>query len=185
MVQRWWLIALGVIGGLVLAFPSAGSAVLPLAQIELTASGPAPATLTLVAGAGGVAWQNSDAVSHTVTLADGLCSIQVPPGALMGCPLAWVVGQYSYTVDGTSRGSITIVPGSRSVTLTARRHMIRRGAHLHLHGLLRYEAFRAEPPPDPSADFTFMPVVVLARRDRHQPFRQSRDRKPRRFTGGH
>lgn len=170
MVRRRRLIALGVVGGLVLAFPSASSAVSALAQIELTPSSPEPASLTLVSGEAFPVWQNSDTVMHTVTLADGLCSIQVPPGATMGCPTAWDVGRYAYAVDGTIQASVTMVPAARTVTLTASSHTTRRGAHLHLHGLLSYGTGEAEP--DPFPYFTFMPVMVLARHDRHHPFRQ-------------
>jgi hypothetical protein len=172
MVPRWGLIAPIVASGLVLAFPSAGSAEPLVFPIELTASGPVPATVTMVDGEANLpVWQNSDTVTHTVTFANGLCSIQVPPGATMGCPNAWDVGRYVYTVDGTSQASITYTPDPRSVTLTAASHTIRRGAHLHLHGLLSYGT---EPTNLPGVGeyFTFMPVTVLARHGRHHAFRQ-------------
>jgi hypothetical protein len=172
MVRRWWLLALGVAGGLVVAFPSASSAEPLLATIELTANGPMPATLTLVDGqAEFPVWHNSDTVTHTVAFADGLCSIQVPPGATMGCPNAWDVGRYAYSVDGTSQASITYTPDPRSVTLTASSRTIKRGARLHLHGLLGY-ATEATNLPGVGTYFTSMPVTVLARHNRHQPFHQ-------------
>ena len=167
MVRCWRLIALALVGGLLLAFPSASSAGGISAVIQLTPSGPTPAALTLVLGVEGLVWQNSDTVTHTVTFANGLCSIQVPPGETLGCPIPWQVGQYSYTVDGTMQASITFVPQSRSVMLTARSHMLRRGVHLRLHGLLDYGTGSLAP-----GGFTDMPVMVLARHDRHHPFRQ-------------
>lgn len=166
MVRCWRLIALALVGGLLLAFPSASSAGGIAAVIQLTPSGATPAALTLVLGEEGLVWQNSDTVTHTVTFANGLCSIQVPPGETLGCPIPWQVGQYSYAVDGTMQASITFVPQSRSVTLTARSHMLRRGAHLRLHGLLDYGTDIA------TCCFTDMPVMVLARHDRHHPFQQ-------------
>lgn len=169
MVRCWRLIALAVVGGVLLAFPSASSAGEALAVIQLTPSGPTPASLTLVLDDGGLVWQNSDTVTHTVIFADGLCSIQVPPGEEMGCSTAWHVGQYSYTVDGTMQASITFVPQSRSVTLTARSHTLKRGAHLRLHGLLDYGTGSSV---TTCCYFTGMPVMVLARRDRHHPFQQ-------------
>ena len=79
------------------------------------------------------------------------------------------MGQYAYTVDGTSPASITMVPDRRTVTLTASSHTIKRGARLHLDGLLSYGI--GSPPPTVWS-FTDMPVMVLARHDRHHPFRQ-------------
>ena len=141
-------------------------------QIELTASGPTPASLTLVDGeAEFPVWQNSDTVTHTVAFADGLCSIRVPPGATMGCPDTWDVGQHAYTVDGTSQASITYIPDPRTVTLTASSQKIKRGAHVRLSGLLSYGT-EATNFPGVGTYFTDTPVVVLARRGRHQPFRQ-------------
>jgi hypothetical protein len=172
MLRCWRLIALGVAGGLVLAFTSASSAEPLLFPIELTASGPVPATLTLVDGqAQFPVWQNSDTVTHTVTFSDGLCSIQIPPGATMGCPNSWDVGRYSYTEDGTSQASIAYTPDPRTVTLWPTSRTIERGAHLELRGLLSYGT-EATNLPGVGTYFTFMPVMVLARHNRHQPFRQ-------------
>lgn len=175
MVRRWRVIALGLVGGLVLAFPSAGSALPALAPIELTPGGPVPSTLTLVDGVTAFpVWQNSDTVAHTVTFADGLCSIRVAPGATLGCPIAWAVGRYAYTVDGSIPASLTYLPDPRTVTLTASpfTHTIRRGTHLRIEGLLSYGI--GSPPP-PTDSFTDMPVTVLARHDRHHRFRQIAD----------
>jgi hypothetical protein len=171
MVMRWRLVGLCVVAGLVLAFPSGGSAVVAQAPVELTPTGPVPATLTLVSGLPVYpVWHNADTVTHSVSFADGLCSIQVPPGATMGCDLSWDVGQYAYTVDGTTQARITMAPDPRIVTLSASSHTIERGAYLRLHGLLSYGAAGGEP--DSYPYLTFMPVVVLARHDRHHPFRQ-------------
>lgn len=122
MVRRWRVIALGLVGGLVLAFPSAGSALPALAPIELTPGGPVPSTLTLVDGVTEFpVWQNSDTVAHTVTFADGLCSIRVAPGATLGCPIAWAVGRYAYTVDGSIPASLTYLAGRHEQALQGRR----------------------------------------------------------------
>jgi hypothetical protein len=77
------------------------------------------------------------------------------------------VGEYAYTVDGTMQASITFVPQGRSVTLTARSHELKLGAHLRLHGLLDYGTGGRRP-----CCFTDMPVLVLARHDRHHSFKQ-------------
>jgi hypothetical protein len=74
-------------------------------------------------------------------------------------------------VDGTSQASITYVPDPRTMTLTASSHTIKRGAHLHLHGLLSYGT-ESTPLPGVGAYFTSMPVTVLALHDRHHPFQQ-------------
>ena len=51
---------------------------------------------------------NTDSVSHTVVFANGLCSLELAPGANEGCPFAFVVGQYPYTVDGTIQASVVV-----------------------------------------------------------------------------
>ncbi len=77
------------------------------------------------------------------------------------------MGQYPYTVDGTTQASVVVTPSPRTVTLTARSHTIKRGAHLLLHGTLAYGGFPL--PPSPYSD---MPVIVLARHDRHHPYQR-------------
>src|SRR6476660_703812 len=114
MVRRWRLIVL-VGTFVVLALPSSSSA-LSAVLVSLTPSGPSPSTLTIRAGAYPL-WANSDTVTHTVTFANG-CSMEVAPGAVGQCSdLGRVVGDYSYTVDGTTHASVKVTPEWRGVTL--------------------------------------------------------------------
>jgi hypothetical protein len=169
MVRRWWLIVqLALVGVFVaLAFPAAGSA-LDAAFILLTATGPSPAVMTIPAGMYPV-WMNQDSVTHTVVFANGLCSIQVAPGAIGQCTNGYgdgYVGDYAYTVDNAFQASIVIVADGRSVSLTGRSHSIRRGSALRLHGRLQdYDLS----PPGPGSE---QPIIVLARHDRYHPFRR-------------
>jgi len=137
MARRWWLLAqVTLLGALILAFPSAGSA-LSAVFITLTPSGPSPTVLT-IAGNGYPVWRNTDTVAHTVSFANGLCSFQVAPGQIGQCSsIRWQVGQNPYTVDGKFQASIVWVLAGRTVTLGARSHTIKRGAHLRLHGNTR------------------------------------------------
>ena len=168
MVGRRRLIAhLGLFGALILAFPSAGSA-LSAAFVQLTASGPSPAVLTIPAAMSPV-WINDDHVTHTVTFANGLCSFQVAPGAYGQCNFPLLVSQYAYTVDGTIQASVVVnaLPPT-TVTLTAGSHTIPKGrAQLRLHGTLN-PSMCCGPP----IFVLRMPIVVLARHDRHHPFRR-------------
>jgi plastocyanin len=170
MVRRSRLIAqLALLGILsVVAFPASGSAVLQPALVTLTATGPSPGTLTIPAGypAG---WMNQDSVTHTVTFANGRCSIQVPPGSgWTFCPNGFAsgLGDYPYTVDGSIQASIDVVANGRTVTLAGKRHTIERGSLLKLHGRLAIAA----PGSPPVFDGPRMPVTVLARPDRHHAF---------------
>jgi hypothetical protein len=169
MVRHFRLIAqVALIAGLaVLAFPAGGSA-LNAAGISLTSSGPSPAVLTIPAGIYPV-WLNNDTVTHTVDFANGLCSIQIAPGAVGQCPLGLSVGAFPYTVDGTVQASVTVTPHSRTVTLRAGRHEIKRGARLTLRGFLNYDFL--DSPPVTGGTRTSMRVTVLARSDRRHPFR--------------
>jgi hypothetical protein len=164
MVRRWRLIALALAGGAVLAFPSAGSA-LSAVFITLGPSGPAPTVLT-IGGSLYPVWENTDTVEHTVSFANGLCSFQVAPGQIGQCSTGLQLGQNPYTVDGKFQASIAIVKvlGGRTVTLGARSHTIKRGAHLRLHGMLDYETG------SPPVFYSDMPVTVLARHDRQHAF---------------
>ena len=151
----------------VLAFPGSGSA-LSAYFITLTAGGAAPAAASLPAGMYPV-WVNHDTTTHTVAFPGGLCSFQVAPGAIGQCTGAgFSVGVHPYTVDGTAQASITVTPGGRTVSLTARRHAIRRGARLTLHGLLNLA--QTSPPVLPGAR-TSMRVTLLARYNSRHPFR--------------
>lgn len=171
MARRWRLLAqvalVGVLAALV--FPADGSA-LRAVFIALTPTGPSPAVLTIPAGMYPV-WINQDSVTHTVVFANGLCSIQVVPGEYDGqCADGFgpgnYVGSYAYTVDNTFQGSIVAVADGRSVSLNGRRHTIRRGSELKLHG--RLQDYDLSPPgagPE-------QPIIVLARHDSHHPFRR-------------
>jgi hypothetical protein len=118
MVRRWWLLAqVALVGALILAFPSAGSA-LSAVFITLTPSGPSPTVVT-IAGNLYPVWDNTDTVAHTVSFANGLCSFQVAPGQIGQCSTAWQVGQNPYTVDGKFQASIVKVLAGRTVTLSA------------------------------------------------------------------
>jgi plastocyanin len=150
----------------VLAFPASGSA-LNAEFIQLTPSGPSPAALSIPAGRYPV-WVNNDSAAHTVVFANGLCTIHVAPGAVAQCPAGFPVGAYTYTVDKTATGRLTVSPESRSVTLAAQKHEIRRGGRLTLHGLLNYA--QEGPPRVVGASTTSMRVTLLARPDRRHPF---------------
>jgi hypothetical protein len=164
--RRWLLVQVALLGVLVvLALPSSGSA-LSAVFIALTPTGPSPAVLTVPAFMYPV-WMNQDSVTHTVTFANGDCSVQVAPGAIGQCANGFGsgVGDYAYTVDGTAQASITLAAVGRTVTLGARRHRIDRGSVLTLHGKLAVET--GSPPVFQGPR---MPVTVLARPDGHHPF---------------
>jgi hypothetical protein len=169
MTRRWRLIVqvalLGVLA--LLVFPADGSA-LRAVLIELTPTGPSPAVTTIPAGLYPI-WSNSDTVTHSVVFANGLCSLQVAPGAIGQCSNGYggdYVGDYAYAVDGTFEGSIVTVADGRWVSLTSRRHAIRRGATIRLYGRLQDYGLS---PPGPGSP---QPIIVLARHTRHHPFRR-------------
>jgi hypothetical protein len=169
MVRRWRLIGLAaVLGAVVLGSPSAGSALLGQDPISLTASGPSPTVLNTTAGGRSPVWINQDQVTHTVVFANGLCSFQVSPGGQSDCSNDFfgLVGQYPYTVDGTAQASVVVSLNPRTVTLTARRHTIEQGRRLLLHGKLDYALG------SPPSFATRMPVILLARPDRHHRFKR-------------
>ena len=162
-------VLVALVGVLVaLVFPAQGSA-LRAVFIVLTANGPSPAVLTTGAGEYPY-WVNQDTVTHSVVFANGLCTLQLAPGAYEGCTNGFMqsAGEYAYTVDGTIQAGIDIVPEGRAVTLTAKTHTIVRGTKLRLHGELDVSILSPPAPPGPQ------PVIVLARPDRHHPFRRIR-----------
>ena len=171
MVRRWRLIGLfAVLGAGILGFPAAGSALVGQLPIVLTANGPSPSVLNVGPGGRSPLWLNQDQVTHTVTFANGLCSIQLAPGDQGECSNDFfaAVGQYPYTVDGTVQANVNVSVYSRTVTLTARRHTIKQGARLLLHGKLDYDVLGGSPP----ALVTRMPVTLLARANSHHPYRR-------------
>ena len=68
-------------------------------------------------------FRNTDTVTHTVVFANGSCSIQVAPDTGGQCPgelsFPRYVGDYAYTVDGTSQAQLVIDAVGRSVSLGA------------------------------------------------------------------
>jgi plastocyanin len=168
MVRRRWLTAqLALVGVLaLLAFPAAGSALLPTYAVSLTAAGPSPAVLKIPAGYSPV-WSNTDTVTHTVVFADGLCSIQVSPGNNGRCTSGFkgYVGDYPYTVDGASQAQVVVEAIPRRVSLGARSHAIDRGSLLTLRGQLHDIQYGS--PPNAGSP---QPIVVLARPDRYHAF---------------
>ena len=118
MVRRPRLLAHVVLLGVlaVLALPSNSSA-LSAVFIVLTPTGPSPAVVTIPAFLYPV-WMNQDSVPHTVTFANGECSVQVAPGAIGQCANGFSngVGDYAYTVDGTAQASIVVTAIGRSVS---------------------------------------------------------------------
>lgn len=165
MVRRWRLIAPVVAAAAlgVLSFPADGSS-LAASFVFLTPTGPSPAALTIPAGMYPV-WRNQDAVTHTVTFANGACSLQIAPGGYAQCDrFSDLVGDYGYTVDGKTQGSIEVRAEGRTVTLTTPRHRVGRGSQLRLQGAL-VAASPSPPSPGPA-----QPVIVLARHDRMHPF---------------
>lgn len=169
MRRRRLIAQVGFLGVLaVLAFPGEGSALRPTFVISLTPTGPSPAILSTEAGLGQVWFSNTDAVTHTVVFANGLCSIEVAPGSRGQCTSGFMgyVGDYPYAVDGTSQAHLVIEAVGRSVSLGARRHSISRGSQLRLHGRLQEENSNWSPP---SAGIE-QPIVVLARPDRYHAF---------------
>jgi hypothetical protein len=183
VAQRSWLLVAGVafVGALAgLAFPSDGSGYVNSFGVLLTAAGPSPSTLKMEAGAY-MLFDNKDSVTHTVVFANGLCSLTVAPGEVVGpgnsvngsvhpnCndDFPFYAGSYAYTVDGKVPGTVDTVPASRLVTLTARTHKIRRGKRLTLHGQVVWN--------NQCCDLTSkvpFPVIVLARHDPNRPYTQ-------------
>ena len=161
MVPRRWLLAqvvlLGMLG--VFAFPGEGLALRPTFFIQLTASGPSPSPLTMQARAGYVMFTNTDTVTHSFAFANGWCSAELAAGTVTSCGWAPYVGDYQYTVDGTTQADLVVEAVGRSVSLKARSHSIRSGSPLRLHGRL-YEANANWSPPSSGSP---QPITVLGR----------------------
>lgn len=166
MVRRRLLLTqvalLGTLG--VLVFPGEGMALRPTFFIALAPTGPSPAALTTSAGLGPIVFANTDTVNHTVDFANGLCSLQVAPSSNVSCTSGFLsyAGTYAYTVDGTTRASVTVTPEWRAVTLRAKRHGFRRGSKVLLHGRLAIAALSPPPLFGPR-----MPVTVFERPHGH------------------
>jgi len=110
-------------------------------------------------------WVNRDSVTHRVTFANGLCSLQLAPGDEGYCSNTFFwdyVGRFPYSVDGTAAASILVEPAPRSVTLRASLKRLRARARLTLRGSLSETRYLAGQPSQQ--------VVVLARHDRYHAF---------------
>ena len=171
MARRRRLIARVAFVGVLalLAFPGKGSGLRPVFVVSLTPTGPSPAVLEVPAGLGPVVFSNMDTVTHTVAFANGSCSIEVAPATRGQCAsgsFMGYVGDYPYTVDGTSQAQVVIDAVGRSVSLEARSHTISRRSQLRLHGRLQEEDSNWSPPSAGSPQ----PIIVLARRDRYHAF---------------
>jgi plastocyanin len=108
----------------------------PLCLVSITATGPSPSRVKMIAG-DNLYFDNTDSVTHTVVFANGRCNLTISPkseGGSCNPNFLHFVGSYAYTVDGKFAGTVATIPWGRSVTLTARRHEIRRGTRLILHG---------------------------------------------------
>jgi hypothetical protein len=159
MVRRRWLIArLALFGVLaLLVFPGAGSALLPQYIVSLTPTGPSPAEMSEPVGFPPVWFRNTDTVTHSVVFANGSCSIDVAPGTQRACTRHFPIGDYAYTVDGTTQAHIVITAIPRSVSLRAGHTIVTRGARLTLHGRLHDIHY-----PSPPNAGSPQPIMVLA-----------------------
>ena len=102
-----------------LTFALLAWAPLAAAPIELGPSGPSPEVLTIRPGTVPY-FVNQDQVTHTVVVPSGICSLQLAPGESGSCPDGdgiWYVGRYPYSVDGTTAGSIVVLPLARKVRI--------------------------------------------------------------------
>ena len=160
------LVELALVGVLaLLVFPGASSALVPTYVISLTSSGPSPAVLTTSASYGRLQFDNTDTVTHSIAFANGRCSVDIAPDAQFDCGRLPYVGTYAYTIDGTSQGQIVIDPASRRVSLRVKRHAVRLGSTVTLHGTLVEDTLGA--PPSPGSP---QPIIVIARPYRGHPF---------------
>jgi hypothetical protein len=168
MVRRRWLIVqLALVGVLaLLVFPGASSALRPMFVISLTSNGPSPAVLSIPAGLGTVSFSNTDTVTHSFAFASGWCSAELAPDTSRGCGVPQHVGDYPYTVDGTTQADVVVEAVGRSVSLVAKGHSIRLGSPLTLHGRLE-EANANWSPPNAGQP---QPIIVIARPNQGHPF---------------
>ncbi len=168
MVRRGTLLTqVGFLGILVgLAFPGEGLALRPTFTINLSATGPSPASLTLPVGLGQVMFNNTDTVTHTFAFANGWCSDELPAAGNFSCGIPQHVGDYPYTVDGTTQADVVVVAVGRSVTLTSKSHSVRLGSQVTLRGRLREENSTWSPPTAGEPQ----PIIVIARPHRGHAF---------------
>lgn len=156
----------GLVGVLAaFAFAPDGSAGVKWVTVALTASGPAPSTVTK-STVDSLEFLNNDSVAHTVNFPGWHCSLDVQPGATGACHNDgphWM-GSYPYIEDGTFRGKVQVRGLFRSVSLTAPTHSVTRGTPLELHGQLTFDNHMF---PFCAAVF---PLRVFARHEQGQPY---------------
>lgn len=165
--RRRLIVQIALLGTLsALAFPGEGSAHLGISYVSLTSTGPSPSALTIFVVHSAVMFTNTDTVTHTIAFANSSCSGDVAPNAGLLCDVSYNVGDYAYTVDGTTQASVTVAPEPRAVTLTAKHHGFHLGSRLRLHGSLAAHVIGSPPP----LRGPRMPVSVFARPDADHPF---------------
>ncbi len=158
--RRLFIVQVALLGALgALAFPGESSALVGGGYVALTSTGPSPSTVTMPVVHGQLDFDNTDTVAHSIAFTNLSCSGEVAPNSHLICTIPGQIGDYGYTVDGTTQASVNIVPESRAVTLRAKRHGVRLGAKMRLHG--RLTAVVAGAPP--SSYGPRMPVTVFGR----------------------
>jgi hypothetical protein len=155
----------------------------PLCLVSITATGPSPRRVRMIA-ADQVLFENTGSVTHTVVFANGRCNLTLAPksqGGSCNPNFSAFVGSYAYTVDGKFPGTVVTIPWGRSETLTARRHGIRHGTGLTLHG--RVSWYNQNPATSWKGQLL---VKVLARHDSGHHFEPMATVRLRaRFPEGH
>ncbi len=165
--RRWLIVQIALLGTLgALAFPGEGSALLGINYVSLTSTGPSPSALTIFVVHSAVMFNNTDTVTHTIAFANSSCSGDVAPNGGLECVIPETVGDYAYTVDGTTQATVTVAPEPRSVTLRAKHHGFRLGSRVRLHGSLAAGVIGSPP----AFQGPRMPVRVFARPDASHPF---------------
>jgi hypothetical protein len=136
----------GVVAALVVV--SDGSAAPKVVTVTITATGPSPSTVRIRPGEE-FGFVNHDSVAHTLWFAHrskpssycNLNPVDQPPPTIAPCGvgIAERLGRFDYSVDNQFPGKIIVVALQRSVSLTARTHVVRLGRPLRLHGQETYD----------------------------------------------
>jgi plastocyanin len=113
------LLAAGIVAA-VLAIGSA--AVAQTAGVQISKDGFSPANVSVQTG-DAVSWTNKDSVRHSVVFTGTSCTLALEPNQSSSCSFP-TAGTFSYK-DPTSghRGTVSVAPNSRSVTLAASRNV--------------------------------------------------------------
>jgi len=144
--RKRWLLQIGLLAMLgVLAFPGEGSALLGKSLVSLTSTGPSPSTLTVFVVHAPVVFSNTDTVTHTIAFANSSCSGDVAPNETLECNVPGDVGDYAYTVDGTTQASVSVAPEPRAVTIRGKHHGFRLGSKVRLSGAVKAQVYGAPP----------------------------------------